>query len=371
MKQTKQSLLSGLVFLAAVMGSAAAAEAADTIAITPTQQQAMGITVAPVSAFSAMSGGRIPGVVMVPVGQERVVSAAQPGLVDAVFAAAGQGVKKGQALAHINSPELVALQRDYLQALTQQRLAKNTLDRDAELFKDGIIAERRYLAARSSYEELSSLLASRRQALKLAGMGEGAIARLESQGELSSGLTISAPIEGQVLEQMVTAGQRVDNTMPLFRIGRLKPLWLEMHAPLEALDSVTSGMKVRIPKYQAEGKVIAVIRSVNKDDQTLHIRAEITRNAERLSPGQFVEAEVEAEGTAGKHFSVPRNAVVRNGADSYVFVQTAKGFFPQKVAVVSEQADRTIVSGGLKGTEKVAASGTVAIKAAWATAGGE
>ncbi|HQR61259.1 MAG TPA: efflux RND transporter periplasmic adaptor subunit, partial [Methylophilaceae bacterium] len=269
------------------------------------------------------------------------------------------------------SPELVALQRDYLQALTQQRLAKNTLDRDAELFKDGIIAERRYLAARSSYEELSSLLASRRQALKLAGMGEGAIARLESQGELSSGLTISAPIEGQVLEQMVTAGQRVDNTMPLFRIGRLKPLWLEMHAPLEALDSVTSGMKVRIPKYQAEGKVIAVIRSVNKDDQTLHIRAEITRNAERLSPGQFVEAEVEAEGTAGKHFSVPRNAVVRNGADSYVFVQTAKGFFPQKVAVVSEQADRTIVSGGLKGTEKVAASGTVAIKAAWATAGGE
>jgi RND family efflux transporter MFP subunit len=280
-------------------------------------------------------------------------------------------VKKGQPLAHISSPELVALQRDYLQVLAQQRLAKNTLDRDEELFKDGIIAERRYLATRSSNEELSALLDSRRQALRLAGMGEGAILQLESRGQLTSGLTITAPIAGQVLEQMVTAGQRVDSTMPLFRIGSLKPLWLEIHAPLEALDSVTSGMKVRIPKYQAEGKVIAVIRSVNKDDQTLHIRAEITRNAERLSPGQFVEAEVESEGTAGRHFSVPRNAVVRNGTASYVFVQTAKGFMPQKVTVISEQADRTIVSTGLNGTEKVAASGTVAIKAAWIGTGGE
>lgn len=345
--------------------------AADTIAITPTQQQSMGITVVPVSAFSAMSGSRMPGEIMVPVGQERVVSAAQPGLVDAVFAAAGQNVRKGQALAHLSSPELVALQRDYLQARTQQRLAKSTLDRDEELFRDGIIAERRYLTTKSSYEELSSLLASRRQALKLAGMGEGAIAQLESRGELTSGLTISAPIEGQVLEQMVTAGQRVDSAMPLFRIGRLQPLWLEIHAPLEVLGGVSNGMTVRIPQYQAEGKIIAIIRSVNKNDQTLHIRAEITRNAERLSPGQFVEAEVEAQGTAGKHFSVPRNAVVRNGAGSYVFVQTAKGFTPQQVVVASEQADRIIVSSGLHGTEKVAASGTVAIKAAWVGASGE
>jgi hypothetical protein len=88
LRQTKQSWLSALAFLAAVPGSVAAA--ADIIAITPAQQQAMGITVVPVSTFSAMSGSRLPGEIMVPVGQERVVSAAQPGLVDAVFLPPGR-----------------------------------------------------------------------------------------------------------------------------------------------------------------------------------------------------------------------------------------------------------------------------------------
>jgi len=49
---------------------------------------------------------------------------------------------------------------------------------------------------------------------------------------------------------------------------------------------------VQVPKLQASGKLIAVIRSVNKSDQTLHLRAEITQGAEKLSPGQFVEAEI-------------------------------------------------------------------------------
>lgn len=366
-KNMKTAMLVALTFY----GTIAFAGEANVIAMTQKQQQTLGIMVAPVSASSVLTSNRLPGEIAVPVGQERVVSAAQSGLIDALFVAAGQSVKKGQALAHISSPELVSLQRDYLQALTQNRLAKNTLDRDAELYKDGIIAERRYLTTKSSHEELSALLAQRRQALRLAGMGDGGIARLESSGEFSSGLTISAPIEGQVLEQMVTVGQRIDPAMPILRIGRLNPLWLEIHAPIEALGTVANGMQVRIPKYQAEGKIIAVIRNVNKNDQTMHVRAEITRNADKLSPGQFVESEVAAEGVTGKQFSVPRNAVVRSGADSFVFVQTATGFAPKKVTVASEQADKTVISGDLSGTEKVAVTGTVAIKATWVGTGGE
>ncbi len=341
------------------------------IAMTPRQQQSLGVVVAPVAAASALTSNRLPGEITVPVGQERVVSAAQSGLIDALFVAAGQNVKKGQAVAHISSPELVGLQREYLQALTQSRLAKNTLDRDAELFRDGIIAERRYLTTKSSHEELSALLMQRRQSLRLAGMGDAAIARLETRGEYSSGLTITAPIDGQVLEQMVTTGQRVDPAMPLVRIGRLTPLWLEIHAPVESLGSVANGMAVRIPKYDAEGRIIAIIRNINKNDQTMHVRAEISRNADRLSPGQFVEAEIASQASAGNQFSVPKSAVVRNGRDSYVFVLNEKGFMPVKVGVASEQADRAIISGAFSGNERVAVSGTVAIKAAWVGTGAE
>ena len=363
-------LSSNLMALLALTLYGGIASAADVIAMTPKQQQTLGIMVAQVSPASAMISNRLPGEIAVPVGQERVVSAPQSGLIDALFVAAGEGVKKGQALAHITSPDLVVLQRDYLQNSSQARLAKKTLDRDAELFKDGIIAERRYLSTKSNYKELSAVLSERRQTLRLAGMSDGDIARLASRGALSSGMTIVSPMDGQVLEQMVTTGQRIDPAMPMLRIGNLSPLWLEIHAPVEAFGSVTRGMLVRIPKYDAEGKIIAIIRNINKNDQTMHVRAVITRNAEMLSPGQFVEAEIVMAGRPGEQFSVPKHAVVRNGPDTFVFVQTGKGFEPRKVAILSEQADQAVIS-GLKGDEKVAVTGTVAIKAAWVGAGGE
>jgi cobalt-zinc-cadmium efflux system membrane fusion protein len=346
------------------------ANATDEIAFNPQQMQTLGISVAPLALSSAVLSNRLPGEVVVPVGQERVVSAPQGGLIDVMHVAAGQSVKRGQALAHITSPELVALQRDYLQAQTQQRLANNMMERDRELYKDGIIAERRLQTTQSAHEELAVTQAQRRQALKMAGLGDDSIRRLESNGAMSSGLTISAPIDGVVLEQMATAGQRVDASAPIYRIGRLKPLWLEIHAPLDILNFAKEGMRLIIPKYQAEGKIITILRSVNKNDQTVHLRAEITAGAEKLAPGQFVETELLAEASS-KQFSVPKAAVVRSGQKSYLFVRTAQGFIAQPVTLVSEQAEHAVVMGNLSGKEKVAVTGTAAIKAAWSGIGGE
>lgn len=346
------------------------ANAGDLIAMNPKQMQSLGITVAPLAQAQPVMSDRLPGEITVPVGQERVVSAPQSGLLDVVQVAAGQNVKRGQALAHINSPDLVSLQRDYLQAQTQQRLASNMLERDRELYKDGIIAERRLLTTQSSHEELAINLAQRRQALKLAGMSDEAIRKLETTGTLSSGLSLSAPIDGVVLEQMATAGQRVDPGTPIYRIARLKPLWLEIHAPLDILDFVRVGMHMTIPNYQAEGKIITILRSVNKNDQTVHLRAEIVSGADKLSPGQFVEAALISD-TSSNQFTVAKSAVIRSGQKSYVFVQTAKGFTAEPVTLVREQANNAVIKGELTGSEKVAVSGTAAIKAAWSGIGGE
>lgn len=347
-----------------------AASAGDVIAVNPQQMQTLGIGVATLSPASPVMSNRLPGEIVVPVGQERIVSTPQGGLLDAVQVAAGQTVKRGQALAHISSPDLVALQRDYLQAQTQQRLAKSMLDRDRELYQDGIIAERRLLTTQSNHEELAVALAQRREALKLAGLGDDAIRRLESSGKPTGRLTLAAPIDGVVLEQLATAGQRVDANTPIYRIARLKPLWLEIHAPLDILGFAKEGMRLVIPNYEAEGKIITIIRNVNKSDQTVHLRAEITFGAERLSPGQFVEASLIAE-SAGSQFSVPKSAVVRRGQKNYLFVQTPKGFVALSVSLVGEQSENAVVAGKLSGSEKVAVTGTAAIKAAWSGIGGE
>jgi len=345
------------------------AQAADVV-MTSAQQQNLGVSVAPIGKNDFFNSRNFPAEIVVPVGQERVVSAPQSGLIDQMYVAAGQTVKKGQPLAHLNSPDLLNLQRDYLQAVTQQRLASKSLARDAELLKDGIIPQRRYLETESTHDEAGAVLAQRRQALRLAGMGDAAIGKLRPESGMSSSITLTAPMDGQVLEQMATTGQRVDMAMPLYRIGNLTRLWLEIHAPLEGLPFVKVGMPVNVPKLQASGKLIAVIRSVNKADQTLHLRAEINKGADKLSPGQFVEAVIGLGGEV-QYFSIPKSALSRQGAETMVFVQTRNGFSPVKVKVISEQGSDAMVDAKFKGDEKIAITGISAIKGAWLGLGGE
>lgn len=354
------------LFIFALIGNVQAAD----ILMTTAQQQSLGVTVTPVGKNTMLSSRRFPAEIMVPVGQERVISAPQSGLLDQLYVAAGQEVKKGQAIAHLTSPDLLGLQRDYLQALTQKNLSAKSLARDAELFKDGIIPQRRYLETQSAHEEVSASLAQRKQTLRLAGMSDGAINNMNPTSGMNSGITLTAPIDGQVLEQMVTTGQRVDMAMPLYKIARLNPLWLEIHAPLEGLPFVKIGMPVQVPKLQAHGKLIAVIRSVNKADQTMHLRAEITQGTEKLSPGQIVEAEISL-GAQEQHFSVPKSALARQGTEALVFVQTKTGFRPLKVKVIFEQGDEAVVDASFKGNEKIAVSGIAAIKGTWLGLGGE
>ena len=344
-------------------------QAADVM-MTVAQQQSLGVSVTPVGKNTVLSSRRFPAEIVVPVSQVRIVSATQSGLLDRLYVAAGQEVKKGQIVAHLTSADLLGLQKDYLQAMTQNKLAAKNLSRDKELFKDGIIAQRRYLEAESAQAEVSATLAQSKQALRLAGMSDSAINKINSTSGMDSGITLTAPIDGQVLEQMVTAGQHVDMAMPLYRIAKLNPLWLEIHAPLEGLPFVKIGMPVQVPKLQASGKLIAVIRNVNKADQTLHLRAEITTGAEKLSPGQIVEAEISLGGQA-QHFSVPKSALARQGAAAVVFVQSSAGFSPLKVKVISEHGDEAIVDAAFKGNEKIAVTGIAAIKGAWLGLGGE
>ncbi|NBQ84952.1 MAG: efflux RND transporter periplasmic adaptor subunit [Methylophilaceae bacterium] len=356
--------------------SAYNAFAGQAIPMTAAQIKTLGITSTTISQQANASSQRIPGEIVVPIDQARVISAPQSGLIDQVMVAAGQQVKQGQALAHLSSPDLVALQRDHLQALSQHRLSENSFNRDTELYKDGIIAERRYLTSQSNHAEVSALLNERRQALKLSGMSPQAIKELETSGNYSNGLNLSSPIDGIVLEQMVTAGQRVDGATPIYRIAKLSPLWLEMHVPTQLLSGIQLGMSVRVANAETSGKVIAIVPSINKLDQTALVRVLLNKNTSSLAPGQLVEAEIAQASTNKQSFSIPKNAIVqinqgKNVNQSFVFVQTQNGFEARPVKVFNDAGTQAIISGQFNGNESIVTSGTATLKAKLQGVGGD
>ena len=356
--------------------SAYNAFAGQAIPMTAAQIKTLGITSTTISQQANASSQRIPGEIVVPIDQARVISAPQSGLIDQVMVAAGQEVKQGQALAHLSSPDLVALQRDHLQALSQHRLSENSFNRDTELYKDGIIAERRYLTSQSNHAEVSALLNERRQALKLSGMSPQAIKELETSGNYSNGLNLSSPIDGIVLEQMVTAGQRVDGATPIYHIAKLSPLWLEMHVPTQLLSGIQLGMSVRVANAETSGKVIAIVPSINKLDQTALVRVLLNKNTSSLAPGQLVEAEIAQASTNKQSFSIPKNAIVqinqgKNVNQSFVFVQTQNGFEARPVKVFNDAGTQAIISGKFNGNESIVTSGTATLKAKLQGVGGD
>ncbi len=369
--------------LLAITVTSPAAQATDDIHFTPAQLKTLGIMVAPLEPASVVLSSRFPARVVIPPAQERVVSASQSGLVEALLVAVGDKVNKGQALATLRSTELVTEQGSYLQALTQVRLAQSELARDEQLFKDGIIAERRYLTTKSRHEELASALNEHRQTLRLAGMDEAALRRLEQTRALSGTLTITAPITGIVLEQKVVAGQRVDRLEPLYRMARLDTLWLELRVPQERVNGLSVGQGVEVPAAStlkgsaqpplrgtsASGRLIMIGRDVDPENQTVLLRTEITRGTDSLRPGQFIEAQLTAP-TAGQRYSVPVTAVARSAKQSMIFVQTAQGFRAQPVQIVSEQHGRSVIAGALRGDERVVVRGVAAVKGAWMGLGG-
>jgi RND family efflux transporter MFP subunit len=350
-----------LVFL---LGSPALVSSAHLISMEPAQQQAFGIVLATPARAGESQSRRYPAQVTVPNRQQRVVSATQGGILTTLFVAEGEHVSAGQVMAEIRSPQLVEVQSRYLEAVGRLALAETELKRDESLYQEGVIAQRRFLETQSKQRELLTQVDQGRQLLGLAGLSSAVIEDIGRTRQLSSTLPIQAPITGVVLEQLVSTGQSVAAAAPLYRMAQLKPLWLEIHVPVDRVRDLKEGGRIQLPGVGTTGTIIALGRLVHAEDQGVLVRAEVTEGTERMRPGQFVEVQFEnAQTEVG--WRIPIAAVVRNAGEAFLFVARTGGFEVLPVQVLAEEEKTAVVAGALERQDQIAVSGIIALKAAW------
>lgn len=346
------------------------AQAGEVVKVTPEQAGKLGVEVQPLTTQGGQGGISLPAQVIVPNGQLQVVSVPVPGLVETMLAGLNQPVKKGEPLARLQSPQLIEAQREFLTAATQSGLAAQSLKRDNALFQEGIIAEGRYLNTRGAAAQAGAAYNQWRQTLRLYGMSDAAIRKLQSSGQLTASLEVVSPLDGLVIEQNATPGQRTEASAPLYKVARLVPLWLDIQASLATAEGLRPGAAVTVPAFKASGKLLSVGRSVAPGSQTVPVRAEILQGAENLRAGQYVDAIIAMAGGDSRQWRVPVAAVARAGGKAYLFVQTKEGFRTQEVAVSGESGGSVTVRGALKGDERIAVRGVSALKASWMGLGG-
>lgn len=344
---------------------------AEEIVMNASQSKTLGIVSAPLPAKQQGELAGLPAQVVIPGNQLFTVSTPLAALVEQTLVGVGDPVKKGQPLATLQSPALAEAQRGFLQSSTQAQLAKENLARDEQLWKDGIISESRFRATQSAYRETNAALAERKQLLRLSGMSDAEINRLQSDSLLSSQLVIVSPIDGVVLEKTASFGQRLDAAIPLFKVAKMEPLALEIQAPLASTQGLKLGASVTVPAYDAKGKLSAIGSSLSGGNQTILLRALLQKGARNLRPGQFVEATIGTAGEEHDQWSIPNGALVRIGDKAMIFIETPKGYRSQEVVVLHEGSASSVVTGKLKGNEKIAVRGVSALKANLMGIGGQ
>ena len=350
--------------LSTVVASAAAAPPAAEFNVTAAQMKTLGVNLLKLEQPSAIAGMGYAAKVVLPPNQEQVVSAPVSGVVDQLLVSDQQAVRAGQPLLRLNSPQYGEMQLKLLEAASRQRLSQQTLEREKQLLAEGIIPERRVQEADAAAQDALARLRQAQAALRLAGIDAQTIQRIAADGTLQDGVVVRAKTAGLVLGVEVKPGQRVQEADALVRVASMQQLWLDIQVPADRQPAaLPKGAAIKVPGRDVEAMPLSVSSMVS-DSQTVTLRARVTRGAERLRPGEVVQAQVPfAANAAG--WALPLTAVARQDDQAYVFVRSDKGFIARPVGVVSSAGASVQVTGDLKPGQEVATASVIALKAAW------
>lgn len=334
------------------------------VRLTPEQQKAAGIAVAPAGPAKLQAANEFQGEIRFNDDRTAHVVPRLAGVAEAVPANLGQQVRRGQVLAVIASTSLSEQRSELLTAQRRQEAARVTHEREKKLWQDKISAEQDYLQAQAALREADIAVDNARQ--KLAAVGAAAS---------STGLNrfeIRAPFAGTVVEKHLALGEAVKEDASIFTISDLGSVWAEFAVAPKELAVVRVGQKVVVSSTafpeKVEGTISYVGSLLGEQTRTARARVTLANPQGAWRPGLFVTVSVLAA-EQQLPIAVAAEAVQTVDNQPMVFKVVPEGF--QAVPVKPGRSDgRTVeVLGGLQAGEQVATSNAFVLKSELGKAG--
>ncbi|MFN3325427.1 MAG: efflux RND transporter periplasmic adaptor subunit [Bryobacteraceae bacterium] len=289
------------------------------------------------------------------------ISAPVTGRITELEAIEGQDVKRGQALATLYSTELSDAQFALVRGRSQQQLAERSAARAKQLLSADVIAAAEVQRREAELVQANAELTSLRDQLKVLGMSEEAIARLERTRTVNSLTQLTATIDGTVLDRRVTIGQVVQPAETIFTIADLSNVWLVADVPEQIAGAITVGRDVEaeipaLPGQLIRGRLSFVSAIVNAETRTVRVRMDLANSKRWYKPAML--ATMVLKEAAERRRVIPSTAVVREQNHEHVFVQIAPSRFAlRQVELGDEFGDRRVLIGGIAPGEKIVMDG--------------
>ncbi len=264
----------------------------------------------------------------------------------------GSYIKKGQPLAEIYSPELVATQQEFLNTL---KWAKQSADSPQEKDKNPSTDLSLLLA-----QDATAILEASRQRLLLWDISADQIKKIEESGKVIRTLTLYSPVNGFITQKMAVSGMKVMPGEKLFDVADLSSIWViadiyEYELPLIKVGDRALITLAYLPGKELPSQIDYIYPSISAETRTVKIRLKLNNPNYQLKPQMF--ANVELKINMGKKLMIPESAVIDTGKGMVAYVDLGNGAFEPREIKTGLRSDGYIeVLRGLKNGDKVVSS---------------
>lgn len=224
----------------------------------------------------------------------------------------GKPVQEGQPLFEIYSPELVAAQQEYLQAIRYKGTMKAANDSTVS-------------------SGANDLLQSAKKKLMYWDISASQIKELEQSGNIKKTLTIYSPFSGVVVEKNVFDGMQVQAGVNLLKLADISKMWVYADVYENELSWVKSGEAVSIELPDnigttVQGKVSYIYPFIQDQTRTAKLRIEFSDKNQSLKKDMYVTVNIMPTVSLNV-IAVPEQSVIHSGNRDIIVMAMGKGKF--------------------------------------------
>ncbi|WP_417871968.1 efflux RND transporter periplasmic adaptor subunit [Winogradskyella sp.] len=284
------------------------------------------------------------GTLEVPPQNEAAITSVVGANVTSIKVIEGDKVEKGQVVAYLSHPNIIALQTDYLNAYSNSELLKKNYERQKKLYDAGVGSGANFQKAEAEYKGSTALVNGLAAQLKILNINTASV----RNGNIAQQIPLRSPIEGFVQKVEVKTGQYVEPQTELFEIINTHHVHADLMVFEKDVHKVKQGQKVTFsvqsaPDTELTAEIYSVSKTFEDNPKAVHVHAEIENKSGYLIPGMYIQGKIQTDNALTK--ALPESAIVKDGDRFFVFTVEKEGetwaFKPVEV-ITGEKDDNWI-----------------------------
>jgi len=281
------------------------------IPLTEAQIKAVKLSTSPIEYRDMDQGIRANGALVVRAQNTADVSSTMQGVVKKLYVNEGDKVGKGQIVAMVENPEVVALQREYYTACKETEYAKTELDRQNFLASQGAGLGKNLQQATAQY----NILAAKQGGIARQLAQFGINVKNAAEGKFTTSFPLYSPIGGTVGTIGASLGSYVDMQTPIMTVCNNSAVECDLNVFEKDIAKVKRGARVLLSLTNQAGKTIegyvsGINESFNAKDKSVAVHVKIENTEGDLFGGMYVTGMI----STGKERveAVPSKAIVKD-----------------------------------------------------------